>query len=367
MNTAILRRTLLSALILSPLLQAAAQDPAAAGAALEPGAPERLNKIGLSYRMGLNITVDFKKLGGFQPVSDPGPATGSTFNRNYDNGSYNRVDVSGNANATTWYWGYENAGQIRGNTIVMESSSSPANAVSNNRENDPQHGFEVSYSRQLHRHENVRFGIESAFGYTLVDANDSHVLRNHVDRISDAFVVPEGVDVIPQAPYHGTFLGPGPLMSSSPQRITTVVSRDAIITGERKIDSDVFTLRLGPYMEVPVYKKLSFILSGGLTLVVADTEFSYRETVFLSDTGQTSGPRSSSGSETDFLVGGYVAGTLSYELTSRFSLFSGVQFQAAGRSVTDSETVGRNSLTHKESVLDLGESLVLVFGGSYSF
>src|SRR5262245_46217918 len=73
---------------------------------LEEPAPPRLNRIGLSYRMGLNISAKFKKLGGLQ-LSDPGPATGSTYNRTYDNG-YNLVDSSGNNGGTTWNWGYQN-------------------------------------------------------------------------------------------------------------------------------------------------------------------------------------------------------------------------------------------------------------------
>src|SRR5439155_12025178 len=82
------------------------------GLALEANPPERLNRIGLSYRMGLNITVDFKKLGGFPALSDPGPATGSAYNRSYDNGSYNKLDISTNAGGMTWNWGYESANQI---------------------------------------------------------------------------------------------------------------------------------------------------------------------------------------------------------------------------------------------------------------
>src|SRR6266478_9491616 len=92
------------------------------GLALEANPPEKLNRIGLSYRMGLNITVDFRKLGGFPALSDPGPASGSTYNRTYDNGSYNRVDSSTNAGGMTWYWGYQSASQVQGNSLVMESS-----------------------------------------------------------------------------------------------------------------------------------------------------------------------------------------------------------------------------------------------------
>ncbi len=120
-------------------------------------------------------------------------------------------------------------------------------------------------------------------------------------------------------------------------------------------------------MEVPVYKKLSFILGGGLTLMVGDTDFSYRETVTIIDSGVTSPLRSGSVSQTDFLVGGYVEGTLSYALTREMSVFSGVQYQAAGQSVNDTHKVNGQAVTQKESVLDLGQSIMVVFGVSYSF
>jgi len=149
--------------------------------------------------MGLNIKVEFKKLGGFAPLANPGPDTGSTFNRSYDNGSYNKVDISGNAGGMTWYWGYENPGQLQGNAIVMQSVSSPNNVVSKNREDDPQHGVELTYSRELYRDKKWRLGMETALGYTKVSVSDSRTLKGTVNHITDAFALPEGV-VAPLAP-----------------------------------------------------------------------------------------------------------------------------------------------------------------------
>src|SRR5262249_32836648 len=106
---------------------------------LESPPPSLRNPLPLSYRIGLNIRADFKKLGGFAPLSDPGAATGSAVNRTYDNG-YNKVDISTNAGGLTWFWGYQNANQIQGNSLVMESSSSQNTGSSNNHQDDPQHG-----------------------------------------------------------------------------------------------------------------------------------------------------------------------------------------------------------------------------------
>ena len=332
---------------------------------LETNAAPKLNKIGLSYRMGLNIRVDFKKLGGFAPIGNPGPATGTAVDRTYDNGSYNKVDSSGNAGGQTWNWGYQSGSQIQGESVVMESSSSPNNATSKNHYDDPQHGVELIYSRELFRDaEDWKVGVEAAFGYTHVSVSDSRRVLNRVDRIIDTYSIPPGV-VVPLPPYSGTFQGPGALIGSGPDRATTVLSQEAIITGERNVDSDVFTLRLGPYLEVPLYKKLSFIVDGGLTLAVGLTDFSYHETVTISGAGSTS--RSSSGSQDDFLVGGYIGGSLSYAVTDNISLFCGALFQAAGRSVANSRTRNGDPATKKQSVLDFGQAVIVSVGASYSF
>jgi hypothetical protein len=48
-------------------------------------------------------------------------------------------------------------------------------------------------------------------------------------------------------------------------------------------------------------------------------------------------------------------------------VFTGVQYQAAGQSVNDTHKVNGQAVTQKESVLDLGQSIMVVFGVSYSF
>jgi opacity protein-like surface antigen len=154
------------------------------------------------------------------------------------------------------------------------------------------------------------------------------------------------------------------LISSEPaSRTTEILAGAATITGDRSIDSHVFTIRLGPYMEIPVNDRLSLFVDGGLAMAVAHTKFAFHETVTISDPTYNidliSEPRSGSGSQTDFLVGGYVGGGVSYALTKQLSLVGGVEFQAAGKEV--------NHVKGKESALDLGKAFIISMGVSYSF
>lgn len=335
----------------------------------EPKTPSK-NRFIVSYRLGLNITADFRRLGGFPALTDPGPDTGATVNRNYDNG-YNRVDVTGNNHQpgfpdTTWNWGFQGGDAVQGNSIVLHSTSSPSDAVSNNNDDGVNHGFELSYQRELKRAGKWRGGLEVAFGFTTLSINDQRVLHNEVNQITDTFPVPSGVEVIPGYPfgpsdsYFGTYDGPGPLLDSSlnpGQRVRTVLTDVTTITGHRQLDADIYLFRLGPYVEFPLTEKWSLFVNGGLNIAIGATQFSYTETVTFNNTIRAT--RADTGSRTDVLVGAYAGGGVSYALNDRWSLLAGAQFQTAGRSV--------NTQGGKQSILDMGNTIIVTLGVGYSF
>ncbi len=345
-----------------PTNSPAATTNTASSFVLEPASPPLLNRIGLSYRMGVNISVDFHNLGGLQ-LSDPGSAVGTQVNRNYDDG-YNRVDSSGNAGGLTRYWGYTSGQSVQGGNLVLQSDSTPATATSGRYQDSPQSGFELNYSRELTRGKHWRFGVEAALGYMAVSIADSQTLSYTVNRLNDYYALNGVIPELP--PYYGPYDGPGALIPSEPTpgtRSAEVLPNAATITGERKVDSDVFTLRLGPYLEIPLSQKFAVSLGGGLTLALADTKFSYTETVLISDPlygiNLSSTPRSGSGSQTDWLVGWYGGGSVSYAASEKVRVFVGATFQAAGKAV--------NNQNGKQSVLNLNQALIFSVGANYSF
>src|SRR5256885_9408406 len=82
------------------------------------------------------------------------------------------VDSSTNAGGVTWYWGYEHSQSAQGTNLVLNSYSTPANATSKNREDDPQHGLELTYSRELLRGKWWHFGAEGGLGYSPISVID---------------------------------------------------------------------------------------------------------------------------------------------------------------------------------------------------
>ncbi len=338
---------------------------------LETLKPEAVNRLSISYRMGLNITVDFKKLGGVKAISNPNlhvdPANTNTLIRSYD-GGYVGTDITGNNHGpgfegTTWYWGYSSSGSAQGGGLTLSSAESPANAVSENNSGDPQHGFEIAYDRQLGRKDKWKFGLEGAFGYERLSISDSHTLQATVRRTTDVFGVPGGVVLEPPG-YQGTYEGPGTVIDADPSQHSTTVTHSSTdtIVGSREIDANIFMFRLGPYAEYPLSDKFSAQFGAGLYMVVGDTHFMFHETVTIVDpvTGVArTAHHSGDGWDMDFLVGGYVGANIAYAITDDVGVFVGAQFQGAGRSV--------NTQKGKESVLDLGESVVVSIGASYSF
>lgn len=323
---------------------------------------QRLNRFGLNYRMGLNISVDFKHLGG-RAFTDVGPATGTTVNRTYDNG-YNRVDSTGNNHGGyqgTWDWSYSNPNSFQGDHILVQSYSAPANASSNDNGDDPYHGLELTYNRQFFEGKHWRGGLETGLGYNHISIDDSRGLTTGATRLSDAYYGP-GVEAWPAPPGPATYGGPGAVIDAAPtSRTTDALARAAAISGGRKLETELFTWRVGPYVEFPLTERLSAGLSGGLVLALAQSDFSYNEDVVITDSvyGGASASSHGSASQTDVLVGGYVGGSLSYALTSDFSLVAGAQFQALGDTTI---TAG-----NKQAVLNLGQSIFVSLGVAYSF
>ena len=264
----------------SLLSASAAWQHASAQPALEAPPSDSPNRFGLSYRMGFNLNVQFKNLGGFVPTAPPGPEAGGVVNRNYDDG-YNRVDNNGNS-----YPGYPPAtrnyedlypSQVVGAppSVVMHSSSSAANVTGTELNDDPVPGFELSYSRELFRTGSARWSLEAAFGYSELSVSDSRPYAAGVTTINDAFGVPPnaftgGPGVVP-SPGPTSGAAGTPLLDSTPVRSITGVAAgapgSAIITGQHEFNANLYGFRLGPGVEIPLSRKLALSISGGFALV----------------------------------------------------------------------------------------------------
>ncbi len=145
------------------------------------------------------------------------------------------------------------------------------------------------------------------------------------------------------------------MLGDSPTR--TAASETLLITGTRKLDAQVYALRLGPYFEFPVWKRWSGRLGGGLVLAVADLQYSFNEIIAYGGGQVQNNSGSSSGA--DFQAGAYLEGKLLFAITPRLSLFAGAQFEYLS-------TFSRNAGS-EQAQLDMGSVVNVLFGGQWSF
>jgi hypothetical protein len=317
------RTWILAALALAPALPLLAAD---AGVKLEPPAKEQKNRFGLAYRAGFNFTAEFKNVGnvarGGGAGRDPGPATGGDVDRFYDDG-YNRVDISGNSSGLTWFWGYDNASQIPGDDTLRLSTTTARPIDGDDHDDDPQHGFELTWDRELGRATSGKWawGLEGAFGWTDVEVRDHRPLAGGVTTLTDAFNLS---GVVPPPPgYRGDFEGPGPLIDSTPNRTITSDPNGAVVRGTRDFDGDLFSFRAGPYLDIPLDERWTISMSAGFAAGVVQGVYRFEQTV--TTVGGTTAQRGT-GRNTDVLFGGYASGSIHCQITERWGAFVNGQY-----------------------------------------
>ena len=317
----------------------------------------QLNRFSLNARIGFNITARFKDLGRLIAVPDT-RRTPNGDRYNYDDG-YVLRDVSDNFGGQTWYWGYERANQIAGDTVLMSRSRLVAGSASpfGVREDDPQLGAEFAYNRELGRGEKTRWGVEAAVNYLNVCFDDHRSFGAGTIRTTDAYPFTPGTTP-PLPGYNGSFGGPGFVLGDTPvSSRTRFVANGATVAGRREFDADVWGFRLGPYVDFPLGTNWNFSLSAGVAVGLVDASAKWNERISLN--GRLIATSRGQGDDLGVLWGGYVRGKFSYRLSDHWRLEGGAQFQALGKY---EERIGG-----RKAELDLGQAIFVTAGLSYSF
>jgi hypothetical protein len=289
------------------------------------------NRVTFSARLGFNISARFKGSAGNLPISASTRTTPRGDLYNYDDG-YVLADTSGNFGGQTWYWGYDNsASQISGDNILLSRSKAGGDFSSPSFDSNPGLGAEVMYNRLLGAKGRFRYGLEAAANYLSLSLRDRSTFSGSAIRVTDAYPFTPGTTPpvgTPSDPYQGSFEGPGFVIGDTPVSSTTTVAPGGLtVAGKRRFDADIWGFRLGPYLDFPIGGKVNLWVSGGLAANWLNGDASWAETIRLF--GRSAGS-SGSGSHNDLLWGGYAAGNVSWDLTHRWSVVGGVQYQHLG-------------------------------------
>lgn len=175
---------------------------------------------------------------------------------------------------------------------------------------------------------------------------------------------PVGNIIVPLAPYHGTFSGPGPLLlGATPPSSGATPPLLAVSDMAVNISGLLYGLKVGPFVEVPLGKRLTLSLAGGLAALNADLELSYTETVTFpspSDRDATPPPvRSVKASHSKWMLGFYGNASLAFALTDNTSVFLGGAYHHLGDMSLSAGT--------KSATVGLGQVLELTGGLRFTF
>ena len=360
---------------LTPLLTAS--DDATSPIALEPK-EQHLNSVSIGFQLGFNLKTSFKNIGRFPAATNPGSTNGLS-NHFYDDG-YNLVDSSSNQHPTngfggtlegTWDWGFENYNnQVQNNgaangTVSMHSLSS-AGGSSNDRSDDPQPGFMVTFGRQLFQDDRDRWraGLETSFGFTDYAVKDDRTVSARANDLTDTYslmgtMVPSstsynqgGLPGVPGSTGGGNHI----IIGDTPTR--TITSTTIPVSGQREFEANLFAFKLGPYFEIPLNKTFSFSLEGGVAMVYVWSNFRFNEQV-ETPSGLVNVKGNSNNEDIEF--GGYAGAKISAAISEQWTLFAGAQWQDVGN------YEHRDRATGETAVLNLSQSIFFTAGIGYSF
>lgn len=213
---------------------------------------------------------------------------GGIGDRVYDDGFVN-VDGTGSADGSTWFWGYDSAGQVSGDNLLF-SATGNRSVFSERRSlsggigrDETLEAFSPQIDLLLNAPASLNFPVDGmlvSFSFFSESSNGlfsnfaANQTRNdfRIDFI-DTFDI-SSISPLVGAPYEGSLGGPGPVISNLPANRSesefplgteTAEFSNAISTS---VDLDGFSLAVGPTWQGRISSNWAWQASAGLTFNV---------------------------------------------------------------------------------------------------
>lgn len=296
--------------------------------------------------VGMNMTAKFAMSGNFG-VSGDNPAAGK-FADGY-------VVPVGN-NSYTPDWGYNNASQVVGNSLVMHSASSFA-ASGSSQGSGVFPGIDLAYGDNLYYWRHARVGWEFGFDWLPVDITSSstYVASAKESTYTFSTLNPSGGIIVPTAPYHGSSSGYGPLLNTD-YTLANGPASLGTITGTHEMDVSLYSVRLGPSFYWDLSQRIGMSLGAGPAVGMVSGDYKYNEVLTVNSVSVQNNGRING---TDFVFGGYVNATLMYHLENHGDIYLGAQYMP----MTDAKISGGG----RSGDLDLNGQVYITLGINWPF
>ncbi|QJE95867.1 hypothetical protein [Luteolibacter luteus] len=254
--------------------------------------------------------------GNFPEIGDPGEYA----DRFYDDGHVG-IGAATPGTGLTTNWSYQNSSQVAGDTLSFTRSGfSGLSSIGGARDDDSSSAapyVEISYMRPIG--EKLEIGPALNFSFTNLDSSIARSVTGYDVSVTDTYDL--GGVIPPEAPYEGSFEGPGPLIPNIP------ASRDALLTpvsrGSYLFESDVDLYSLALGCDLHWKPTASWYIGAGAGAVVNYADWEARWRIPMTLPGAV---HRGYGSDQEFLGGLYVKANAGYRINEQWSVDGFVRY-----------------------------------------
>ena len=239
------------------------------------------------------------------------------------NDGYVRVDNTGDALGQTGYWGYQNASQYNAanNTLTMHSATSYTGTGSADVDFQPFVGIEAAYGMDLWNVGRAHIGWEVAAAFTPLRASDNESFGATVNQ--SAFTFNTTGIIVPTAPYSGGPSGVGEPTISNVETPAGTTNVTGTVSGQRKLDLQLYTFRVGPTVSWDFCKHLGVFAGLGPAIGILNGNYDFSENIVTAGGTAVNSGRIGM---TKIVYGGYLNADLVYHAMDHGDVYIGAQF-----------------------------------------
>ena len=305
-------------------------------------APEPLGiRFRLAGRVQFNLKASFTDAR--TPLSDAAGqfADGYVLLGSNTSTSTNAGVVTANPGSTTWNWGYQRADQVSGNELTQTRYDQvPRVGTLDGSGGSTTYGGELwamyeLYSFRSFNKRTAHWGVEAGYGFTTFDASASGSVSGTATRRQSVYSL--GGIVPPSPGYQGGYFGPvpggpgAPVIDFNPLRSSNLQAA-GVNSLNAAVSTDLHSIKLGPWVELPVTDRLTVGLGAGFCTMYAQADLRFSESTTFTgnpaEFGVASENLSVSATREDWRPGMYARALVDFAITPNWSVFAGGDIQS---------------------------------------
>ena len=255
--------------------------------------------------------------------------------------STNAGVVTANPGSTTWNWGYQRADQVSGNELTLTRYDQvPRVGTLDGSGGSTTYGGELwamyeLYSFRSFNKRTAHWGVEAGYGFTTFDASASGSVSGTATRRQSVYSL--GGIVPPSPGYQGGYFGPvpggpgAPVIDFNPLRSSNLQAA-GVNSLNAAVSTDLHSIKLGPWVELPVTDRLTVGLGAGFCTMYAQADLRFSESTTFAgnpaEFGVASENLSVSATREDWRPGMYARALVDFAITPNWSVFAGGDIQS---------------------------------------